>query len=227
MNKIISIVLVLCSVTFFSQKIGYIEAFNPALKHAHLKGITNMKLNTVEDLSYDIRPYIDSLFIENKINILKLNDFDESILSKFSPQYGNAQIESHLKGLCEKNNLDGILIFKSFGNKTNGNNMLATALYPELDFGVVSFENPKKSLFFYNNIMMLFYSKKEGKLRYPSLKKSDNLMYTPYPVKFDYTLYNENDKYLVKKNEVKEMFLKDFKMRLRLNSNKAISELRK
>ena len=54
----------------------------PNLKHIHLKGMWNYHPEKVEDLDYDLSPFIDSLFIERNIKYSEYNDFDFEIFLK-------------------------------------------------------------------------------------------------------------------------------------------------
>jgi hypothetical protein len=215
------------TILLFSQKIGIAESYNSNFKHAHLKGMFNMTIDKVEDLEYNIKPFIDSLLAQKNIDVAEISNIDWPLIDKFSAKYGNREIENYLYGLCEKENYDSIIIIKSFGNKDNKNNLLANDLYPELDYGIVSFENPKKSVFYYNNIIFLYYSKKDDKLQYPVLKRNENLFYDLNPIKFDEIVFDMETKKLVKTNRFKNQFLKDYKTRLLLNLDKIISQIKK
>lgn len=186
-----------------------------------------MKLNSIEDLDYNIKPFIDSLFLENKIMVDKVSDFNIENLEYFSAKYGNGKIEKYLNDVCEKGNYDALIIIKSFGNKNNRNYILATDLNPELDFGIVSFENPQRKIFYYNNIIFLYYIKKNGKLLYPIRKRNENLFYDLTPIKFDNIVYDINDKKLLNKKLVVHDFLKDLHNRLKLNFEQMTEELKK
>lgn len=215
------------TILLFSQKIGIAESYNSNFKHAHLKGMFNMTIDKVEDLEYNIKPFIDSLLAQKNIDVAEISNIDWPLIDKFSAKYGNRKIENYLYGLCEKENYDSIIIIKSFGNKDNKNNLLANDLYPELDYGTVSFENPKKSIFYYNNIIFLYYSKKNDKLQYPVLKGNENLFFDLNPIKFDEIVFDMETKKLVKTNRFKNQFLKDYKTRLQLNLDKIISQIKK
>jgi len=226
-KKFLVLFFVCQTILLFSQKIGIAESYNSSFKHAHLKGMFNMTIDKVEELDYNIKPFIDSLFAQKNIDLAEISNFDWPLIDKFSAKYGNREIENYLYGLCEKENFDSIIIIKSFGNKENKNNILANDLYPELDYGIVSFENPKKSVFYYNNIIFLYYSKNDNKLRYPVLKKNENLFYDLNPIKFDEIVFDMETKKLVKTIPFKNQFLKDYKTRLQLNIDKVISQIKK
>lgn len=222
MNKTTLFILIFIQSFFiYSQKIGVIESYNPNFKHAHLKGFINMTLNSVEDLNYNIKPFIDSLFIENQITpnkIEKYADFDEI--------YSDRKIKENLEKLCQENNYEALIIIKSFGTKDNKLNLLAVDLNPELDFGIVSFENPKKNLFYYNNIIFMYYTAKNKKLNYPTKSGSEAIFYKLNPIKFNETVYNTSDKSLVNKNEVSSNFLHDLKNRLKVNFSQMIENIK-
>lgn len=210
--------------TFFiySQKIGVIESYNPNFKHAHLKGFFNMKLYSVEDLNYNIKPFIDSLFIENKIKPFRIENFDD-----FNAIYSSKKIEQDLEKICKENNYEAIIIIKNLGNKDNKLNLLASDLNPELDFGLVSFENPNKSLFYYNNIIFLYYTLNNKILKYPIKKGNEVLFYKLNPIRFDEIVFNPSDKRLLNKNKISKTFLDDLKNRLKLNFKQMIDDMKK
>ncbi len=226
MKKISFLIILFNSIFIFSQTTAVIESYNSSLKHAHLKGFINMKLNYVEDLNYDIKPYIDSLFIEKSITYKKLTNIDFKIFENFSPKYGNGKIEKYLSQLCDEGNFDSVIIIKAFGDKNNKYNILASDLSPDLDFGIVSFENPKNKIMYYNNIIFLYYSKKEGKLKYPISGKKENLFYDLNPIKFEDVVFDASTKNLIDANTKKNSFLIDLKNRLKLNFNKMIESLK-
>lgn len=209
--------------TFFSysQKIGIIESYNPHFKHAHLKGFINMKLFSVEDLNYNIKPFIDSLFIENKITAYKVENFD------FKSYNSSNKLMEDIEKICEENNFETIIIIKNLGDKNNKNSVLATDLNPDLDFGIVSFENPKKSLFYYNNIVFLYYIRDNKKIEYPIRKKKESLFYELNPIKFDEIVFNPSDKTLLNKDKISNDFLIDLKNRLKLNFKQMIEDIEK
>ena len=173
MRKILILTILLLQTHFLSaQKIGVIESYDPNLKHAHLKGLFDLKFYSVEDLNYNIKPFIDSLYTENQIKPNQIENFDLKIFENFDPIYGNRKIEENLKNFCELQNYDALIIIKKFGNKQNKYNLIASELDTKLDFGLVTFENTKKSLFYYNNLIFLYYTPKNNKLTYPARKRS-------------------------------------------------------
>jgi hypothetical protein len=191
MKKTIFTLLIFFQTFFhYSQKIGIIESYNPNFKHAHLKGFFNMKLNSVEDLNYNIKPFIDSLFVENKITPIKIENFDTILFEDSDAINNNNKIEKNLEIMCKENNYEAIIIVKNLGNKHNKLNLLASDLNPELDFGLVSFENPKKSLFYYNNIIFLYYTIANNKLKYTIRKRRESLFYDLNPIRFEEIVFS-------------------------------------
>ena len=98
-KKLFSLLVLLSTSIFlniFAQKVGIVENYNSELKHAHLKGFWNYHALNIENLGYNISPYIDSLGQESKLDLKKLDNFDFSELNYFDSRYGNKRIEKKL-----------------------------------------------------------------------------------------------------------------------------------
>lgn len=226
MKKIFLLIIITFSISISSQKIGLVESYNPIFKHAHLKGIPNAKLQKVEDLEYNIKPYMDSIFSKSNLSITRINDFELSVFDKFDPIYENKKIEKQLYEYCKSNNLDGLIILKPYGND-KGKNILTETLKGNLDYGLISYESAKKSMMYYNNIIILYYLVKENKLLYPVRKRSEYIFYPLNPIRFDEVVFNLEDKTLTKKQFYSDKFLSNFKNRFKLNLEQTINEVKK
>lgn len=227
MKKTIVLIFLFLQICFYKcQKIGVYESYNPELKHAHLNGFFNAKLLNIEDLNYNIKPFFDSLFIENKIAATRLTDFNISILDNFDPIYGNKKIEKQLEEYCKSKNIDALIIIKSH-NIYHSLNPLKNTFNNDLDFGILTHKSSNNEVLYYNNIILLYYTIKKKKLLYPVRKKSENLFYPLTSIKQNSDIYDITTNRLINPDLQTKLFLTNFKNRLQLNFNKILEDIQK
>ena len=75
------IILLLFNISLNAQKIGVVEKFKSNLQHAHASLVIGENTKVVEDLNYDIKPHIDSIFMNKNIQFEKIENFDFSIIA--------------------------------------------------------------------------------------------------------------------------------------------------
>ena len=220
----------------FAQKIGLVENYNPIMKHAHLKSnVFDLEVKNIEDLDYNISPYIDSLFLENNINTTKFNDFGFSIFQKIfikSQIYinllSNKNTLSTLNQYSKSKNIDYLIIIDRH-NIYSEHDPLGTTFSDNFDFGITTHNGRKKRIYFYNSIRLMYYDLKNDKLyhTFSGLGKNKGLTKGEWKsVKFDKeTFDNSNSLVLLKENQA--LFLKDYKVHFKFEFDKMVEKLNK
>ena len=227
-KKLFSLLVLLSTSIFlniFAQKVGVVENYNSELKHAHLKGFWNYHALNIENLGYNISPYIDSLGQESKLDLKKLDNFDFSELNYFDSRYGNKRIEKKLNEYCKQNGIEALIIIRS-QNMYHTLDPLKNTFGNDFDFGILSHKGNKKMMRYYNNIQFLYYIVKTDKLEYPITPRKESLIYPEKPIKVDYQVYDEESKTLNNKEKNKTEFLKDFKTRLKANYSIIVEKIK-
>ncbi|MGV0994401.1 hypothetical protein [Empedobacter falsenii] len=238
--KLFSIVIIALFIQtnlLFAQKIGFIESYNPILKHAHLKNYTATKFDVkhTENLEYNISPFIDSLFQENNINVIKYNDFNFSVFEKISPNYStastnfpNKKIISALNQFCINKKIDYLIIIDRHDIYTAFDPFKNT-FDDTYDFGITTHDGTKKRIYFYNKLRMMYYNFKTGKLEMAfSGFKNDGLVNSEWKsVKFDTNTFDPTTKNLTQPKESQYLFLEEYKNRFKIEFERMAEKLNK
>ena len=101
----------------------------------------------VEDLDYDLSPFIDSLFIERNIKYSEYNDFDFEIFLKPNT---TKRIEKKLYEYCKEKNLDAIIILLE-GNYYHSLDPLK-GMHGMYSYAILTHKNSKKYIQYANRI---------------------------------------------------------------------------
>ena len=235
--SIVIIALLIQTNLLFAQKIGFIESYNPILKHAHLKNYTATKFDVkhTENLEYNISPYIDSLFQENNINVTKYSDFNFSVFEKISSNYPtastnfpNKKIISALNQFCINKRIDYLIIIDRNDNYTAFNPFKNT-FDDTFDFGITTQKKKKKRIYFYNKLRIMYYNLKTGKLEMAfSGFKNDGLLHSEWKsAKFETNSFDLKTKNLTQPKESQSLFLDEYKKRLKIEFERMSEKLKK
>ena len=237
-NKLISInifmkkyiiILLLFNISLNAQKIGIVEKFKSNLQHAHASLVIGENTKVVEDLNYDIKPHIDSIFMNKNIQFEKIENFDFSIINGYNGVHlnWNKEIEEKLKKFCLDNGIDGLILLFSVNDPKYSIQPNRTLYKQNFDFGIITSGGIKKQLYFFNNLKILYYTVKSNRLNYPILKRDESLSITQNFKKYDEFVIDTKTKKLLNPEKVKKDFLKDFFYRIDASFNEVFREIKK
>ena len=217
--------LIFSTLNSFGQNIGLASNFNTSLKHAHLTGTWNYKVESIDDLNYDISKYVDSLFLEKKVIPVKTNDFDFKILSYYVPSNTNKSIAAKLFEYCDKKNLDAIIIFYK-NNYYPSLSPFKNMYYDDIDYGILSYKHAEYRLFYYTNVSFIYYIKKTNKLEIPNVKIDDPNYFNGKMIKNDSITFDKNLKLNNAQEKIKQ-FLPIYKNLFKSYVFKILEEIHK
>lgn len=227
MRKILLLAIIIGWNFLQAQKIGLVEAYDDRMKYVHIENAWSAKIVRVQELDYSLKPFIDSLFMKEKISPILLEDFELSWLDYFDPIYGNRRIEKQLKIYCEEKGLDAIIIIKP-NNVYKALDSLRKNLIYTSDYGLLTYGWAKNNVFYHSNLFLLYYIVKEDKLLYPVRNSKEDLFYNNYKkIKLDVAIFDDNIKQLTNPEEVKYSFIKDYEKRIELNFKDVIEKIKK
>ncbi|MDY3530276.1 hypothetical protein PG593_10875 [Riemerella anatipestifer] len=226
MKKIFLLILIFLITISNGQKLGIVAKYDSELKHIHLKGGYNYDVLNIENLHYDIKPFIDSLIIDNNLINNEINDFDFSILYDYVPEQPNKKIKEYLKNYCLSKDFNALFIIRS-NNLFNSLNPLKTTYKYNFDYGILTMKGKKKQYVYYNNIDFLYYVLEDNRLTYPVMKRDLRLSFPLIPKKSSETVYDENDLTLNDSKNIKVDFLNELKKKIKANFDHIITKISK
>ena len=204
----------------FPQNIGVVRNFDPNLKHIHLKGMWNYHPEKVEDLDYDLSPFIDSLFIERNIKYSEYNDFDFEIFLKPNT---TKRIEKKLYEYCKEKNLDAIIILLE-GNYYHSLDPLK-GMHGMYSYAILTHKNSKKYIQYANRISPIYYTMKSKVVKYPLESRKNGMSFPLKAFKIGKQAFDEETNTLLDREEQKKLFLDDFHRRIRINFQRIFDDI--
>jgi len=215
MKKFVLLFLFFFKTSIFCQT-GFVSNINTKLKHIHAAIGDRVEVKFAEVLNYNASDFIKKLTAQT----ITLHDFDFNILEDNS-LFSDKKQKEYLKNYCEKNNIEKIIIlyrnpfFTQYSPYKN--------LYRlKFDFGILTQERKKKTIYYMNRIILAYYSIKEDKLLPVFLSGEDSLHKEYYKRNVEGNVVDKDSKKIVDTTNVENDFIKNFESRLKKNFDEAM-----
>lgn len=218
MKKFIFLFTFFFKISIFSQT-GFVSNINTQLKHIHTEVDDNIEVKFTEVFNYNASDFIKKLTAEIKT----LDGFNFKILEN-NGLSSNKKQKEYLRDFCKKNNIDKIIIL--YRNPFFAQNSPYKNLYfLKFDFGILTQERKKETIYYMNRMILSYYDTKEDRLLPVFLSGDDTLHKEYFKQKFTENVVNENSKKLIYSSEIENDFIKKFESRLKKNFDAAMDKL--
>ncbi|AZA58748.1 hypothetical protein EG350_16810 [Chryseobacterium shandongense] len=217
MKKTLLFFLIIFKTSVFCQ-VGFVSNINTKLKHIHAEVGDNIEVQFTEVLDYDASDFIKQLTIQTK----KPNDFDFKILNNNSFLSDKKQRE-YIREYCNKNNIEKLIIL--YRNPFFAQNSPYRNLHNlKFDFGILTQERKRKTIYYMNRMILAYYNVKEDKLLSTFLSGENSFHKEYFKRELNMNVVDAESKKLNNSSEVENDFIKKFENRLKMNFEEAVKK---